>query len=275
MQNAEGRRQKWAHALLISAFCLLPSAFLSCTTQSQFLERKVSVEGRVYRYRVWLPPHYTKLRRWPVILFLHGSGEAGNDNLQQLNAGLPALLARDPSRYRAVVVIPQCPLDREWYGEMETKALAALDASVKEFRGDRRRVYLTGMSMGGAGVWYFARHRARWAAIVPVCGEVVRQPDDPFPVAPPPDIARLLAAPDPYDALARTIGRTPAWIFHGAADDVIPVDQSRRMVKALKAHHGNARYTEYPGVGHAVWDRAYGEPELPKWLFAQRLNVRF
>src|SRR5205085_12200022 len=121
MQNAKLR------TALTFAFCILHSAFASCSPEPHFLERKVAINGRLYRYRVWLPPHYTKLRRWPVILFLHGSGERGDDNLRQLTVGLPALLARDPSRYRAIVVVPQCRLDREWYGEMETQALAALD----------------------------------------------------------------------------------------------------------------------------------------------------
>jgi predicted peptidase len=252
-----------------AAFALL-AAVGTCSPQSRFLERSVTVEGHVYRYRVWLPPHYTKLRRWPVILFLHGSGERGDDNLRQLTVGLPAFLARNPARYRAVVVVPQCTLNHEWYGEMETQALAALDASIKEFRGDRRRVYLTGISMGGAGVWFLARHRSRWAAIVPVAAEVVRQSDDPFPTEPPPDIAQLVHAPDPYAAFAAAIGSTPTWIFHGADDNVIPVDQSRRMYLALRAHHGNVRYTQYDGVGHDAWDRAYDEPTLPQWLFAQR-----
>lgn len=252
------------------ALVIISTAVGTCSPQSKFLERRVTIEGRTYRYRVWLPPHYTKLRRWPVILFLHGSGERGDDNLRQLTIGLPALLARDPARYRAVVVVPQCALGHEWYGEMETQALAALDASIKEFRGDKRRVYLTGISMGGAGVWFLARHRSRWAAVVPVCGEVVRQADDPFPIALPPDLAQLLHTPNPYGALAAAIGPTPVWIFHGADDNVISPDQSRRMYAALIAHHGDVRYTEYDGVGHDVWDRAYGEPALPKWLFAQR-----
>jgi predicted peptidase len=252
------------------ALVIISTAVGTCSPQSKFLERRVTIEGRTYRYRVWLPPHYTKLRRWPVILFLHGSGERGDDNLRQLTIGLPALLARDPARYRAVVVVPQCALGHEWYGEMETQALAALDASIKEFRGDKRRVYLTGISMGGAGVWFLARHRSRWAAVVPVCGEVVRQADDPFPIALPPDLAQLLHTPNPYGALAAAIGPTPVWIFHGADDNVISPDQSRRMYAALTAHHGDVRYTEYDGLGHDVWDRAYGEPALPKWLFAQR-----
>ncbi|HEX7191147.1 MAG TPA: prolyl oligopeptidase family serine peptidase, partial [Thermoanaerobaculia bacterium] len=169
-----------------------------------------------------------------------------------------------------VVVVPQCPLGHEWYGEIETQALAALDATVKEFRGDQRRVYLTGISMGGSGVWFFTRHRSRWAAVVPVCGEVVRQADDPFPIDPPPEIARLVHAPDPYDALASAVGTTPVWIFHGADDPLIPADQARRMFIALRAHHDDVRYTRYAGVGHNAWDRAYNEPALPKWLLAQR-----
>jgi predicted peptidase len=228
------------------------------------------VGERTYRYRVWLPRRYTKLRRWPVILFLHGSGERGDDNLRQLTVGLPPLLTREPSRYPAVVVVPQCADDREWYGEMEQQALAALDQSMAEFRGDRRRVYITGISMGGAGAWYLARHPGRFAAIVPVSGEVTRQADDPFPAEPPRDLAALLHAPDPFGALAARIGKTPVWAFHGAADPVIPVDQSRRMVAALRAHGGIVRYTELPGVGHNSWDTAYGDPELAKWMLEQR-----
>src|SRR5713226_7395040 len=116
MQNAKC-------ALLPFAFCILHFAFVTCSPKAQFIERKVSIGSRAYRYRVFLPPRYTKLRRWPVILFLHGSGESGDDNLRQLGVGLPALLTGSPSRYRAIVVIPQCLPDREWYGEMEQQAL--------------------------------------------------------------------------------------------------------------------------------------------------------
>jgi predicted peptidase len=242
----------------------------SCSPQSKFLERSVAAGGRTYRYRVWLPRGYTKLRRWPVILYLHGSGERGDDNVRQLAIALPPLLVRDPSRYRAIVVAPQCLLDHEWVGEMEEQALAALDQSVKEFRGDPRRVYLTGISMGGAGAWYFARHRGRFAAVVPICGEVTRQPDDPWPREPPRDVAAVLESADPFAALAARIGTTPVWAFHGDKDQVIPVEQSRKMVAALQAHHGNVRYTEFGGVGHNAWDKAYDDPALPVWLFQQR-----
>jgi predicted peptidase len=242
----------------------------SCSPDARFLERSVTVHGHTYAYRVWLPPRFTKLRRWPVILFLHGSGESGDDNVRQLTAGLPALLTRDPSRYRAIVVMPQCRRDHEWYGEMEEQALAALEQSIVEFRGDRRRVIVTGISLGGAGAWYFARHSQQFAAVVPVCGEVVREPDDPFPLEPPPDLAQIVHARDPFAALAARIGKTPVWAFHGANDPVIHVEQTRKMVSALRAHGGDVRYTEYAGRGHDIWDTAYSEAALPKWMLAQR-----
>src|SRR5262249_50915151 len=145
---------------------------------------------------------------------------------------------RHAERYKCIVVFPQARFGQEWYGEMESQALAALDATIREFHGDPRRVYLTGVSMGGAGTWYMARHRRKFAAVVPVCGEVVRQPDDPFPSDPPPDVARIVGAPDPYATLAGAIGPTPVWAFHGADDPVIPVAQSRSMVAALRAAGG-------------------------------------
>ena len=251
---------------------LLALALLStaCTSNARFFFRHLTVRGRNYNYRIWLPPHYTRLRRWPVILFLHGSAECGDDNVRQLSAALPAYLTRDPSRYRAIVVIPQSPCGSEWYGANEEQALAALDHAISEFRGDRNRVILTGVSMGGAGVWYFARNPQRFAAVVPVCGEVVRDADDPFPSDPPGDLMALLKSGDPFAALAARIGKTPVWAFHGAQDPVINVEQSRKMVNALRQRGGNVRYTEYPGLEHAIWDQTYGDPALPRWMFEQR-----
>lgn len=243
-----------------------------CARHSAFLERGVGIGGQQYRYRVWLPAHYTKLHHWPVVLYLHGSGERGDDGARPLTTGLPPALERFGERYHCVVVIPQCAFGREWYGEMEQMALAALEQTIVEFHGDRRRVYVTGISMGGTGAWYFGRHRRRFAAIIPIAGEIVRQPDDPFPTDLPPDVARIAFAADPYATLAAEIGPTAAWAFHGAADDVVPVTESRKMFAALQRAGGNARYTEYPGVGHASWDLAYADANLTHWMLAQRLR---
>ena len=257
---------------ILAALLAFVATTSSCTSRSHFLERSVKVGERTYRYRVWLPPHYTKLHHWPVILYLHGSAERGDDNVRQLTTGLGPAVERYGQRYKAVVVFPQCADGEEWYGDEESQALDALNATINEFHGDPRRVYLTGISMGGSGAWFMARHRKKWAAVVPVCGEIVRSPDDKYPSDPPPDIARIIGAPDPYATLAETIGKTPVWVFHGAADDTVSVEQSRNMVAALQKAGGNVRYTEYPGVGHDSWDATYANPMLVTWLLAQRLK---
>jgi predicted peptidase len=249
---------------------LLALSAMTCTRESRFLERTALVAGKEYRYRVWLPPHYTKLHHWPVVLYLHGAGERGDDDTRQLAIGLPPALEKDPQRWKCIVVIPQCAEEQEWYGEMETYALAALDATVREFHGDVRRRYLTGISMGGAGTWYMARHRKRWAAVVPVCGEVARARTDPFPNDPPPEIARIVGSKDPYGTLAVQLGTLPVWAFHGAKDQAIPATESRSMTAALHALGNQARYTEYPDGGHDAWTRAYADAELARWLLAQR-----
>jgi len=254
--------------IVLAVLALL--AFSGCSRRSQFLEREIKLGEHTYKYRVWLPHHYTKLHRLPVILYLHGSGERGSDNSSQLNTGLAPALERYGERYKAIVVFPQAESGREWYGETETMALAELDAAMREFHADPRRVYLTGISLGGAGTWYMARHNRRWAALVPVCGEVARHPDDPFPTDPPPDVARIVGSANPYATLAQLIGRTPVWAFHGAKDGTVPVTESRSMVAALRQAGGNVHYTEYPEGNHDIWDTAYGDAGMVHWMLQQK-----
>jgi len=133
--------------IVLAVLALL--AFSGCSRRSQFLEREIKLGEHTYKYRVWLPHHYTKLHRLPVILYLHGSGERGSDNSSQLNTGLAPALERYGERYKAIVVFPQAESGREWYGETETMALAELDAAMREFHADPRRVYLTGTLLRG------------------------------------------------------------------------------------------------------------------------------
>jgi predicted peptidase len=100
----------------------------------------------------------------------------------------------------------------------------------------------------------------------------VRTPDDPFPIEPPPDIVRIVRAPNPYAALAEKIGSTPVWAFHGARDHVISVSESRSMIAALRKNGNNARYTEYPNGGHNVWDDVYADASMVQWMLQQRLK---
>jgi len=111
-------------------------------------------------------------------------------------------------------------------------------------------------------------HSGKFAAIAPVCGGVGPPPTFPFPA----EAAQYIPKEKPYQTIATAIGTTPAWVFHGDQDLAIPVTESRRMVEALRAAGGEVKYTEYDGVGHNSWDRAYAEPELVRWLLSQRLN---
>ncbi len=239
---------------------LLAPALFAAPRETGFLNRAIRVNNVEYRYQVYVPADWTKSRAWPVILFLHGAGERGNDGLAQTQVGLGRGIRFHADRFPAMVVMPQCRKDTWWTDpEMEAQVFAALAKSMKEFRGDAKRVYLTGLSMGGFGTFAFAAKRSgHFAAVVPICGGVVRR--------------RERATGDPYADTAAKIGKTPAWIFHGAADPTVPVTESQKMEAALKAAGGNVRYTEYPGVGHNSWDKAYAEPDLPKWLFEQRLK---
>jgi predicted peptidase len=253
--------------LLLAFTCLALSALPAAAKKDTgFLNRTLNLNGAVHRYQVYVPMDWTKSQRWPVILFLHGAGERGDNGLAQTQVGIGGSIRFHPERWPAVVVMPQCPRDKRWTTpEVIEVALAALEAATKEFKGDRTRTYLTGLSMGGYGTFAIgAKHAARFAALVPICGGVrlPRRPNQPPPPEP---------EGDPYESTARGIGKTPIWIFHGAADPTVPVTESQKMVEAIKAAGGDPNYTEYPGVGHNSWDRAYGEEELPKWLFSQKL----
>jgi len=242
------------------------------TKETGFLDRTISVHSTTYKYQVFLPENWSPKQKWPIILFLHGSGERGSDGLLQTDVGLPHAIRMDRSRFPTIVVIPQCFADHRWtQPEMEEMALAALTAATREFKGDTKRTYLTGLSMGGFGSWYFAaKYPGKFAAVVPICGGIVipeslRQK---FP-----EMTKNSYPDDPksYAEVAQKIGKTPVWIFHGSADDTVPVDGSRKLHDALKAAGGDVHYTEYPGIGHDSWDKAYAEPELMPWLLSKSL----
>jgi predicted peptidase len=150
---------------------------------------------------------------------------------------------------------------------MQAQALKALDQTIKEFNGDMQRTYLTGLSMGGYGAWIIAAENpSKFAAVAVVCGGVRPPPRVNVPEA----NTSLAASADPYGAVAAKIGKTPVWVFHGGADPVVPVTESRKMVEAIKAIGGSVRYNEYEGVGHNSWDKAYSEAEIFPWMLAQK-----
>lgn len=225
-----------------------------------FVLRSVRVEGVERRYQVWVPPDYQASRRWPAILFLHGAGERGDDGEQQTKVGLGAALRDGTVDVPAIIVFPQCPSKDRWAGELGQEiAMAALDQTEREFSIDRRRVSLTGLSMGGAGVWVLAvRHPRRWSALAPVCGYVHRPPSVPGIDAP---------STEPFTKFALRLPHVPIWIFHGSDDPVVPVTESRSMAAALGVRAG---YTEFAHTGHNAWDSAYRTTHVVQWLVEQR-----
>jgi predicted peptidase len=235
-------------------------------TETGFLDRTVTAGGRTYPYVVYVPRNYDPSRSWPVILFLHGAGERGSHGIRATQIGVAAAIRSHPERVPAIVVFPQAPDDSRWLDEPADAAMAALDHAMGEFHGDRHRVYLTGLSMGGYGTWHLAMaHPDRWAALVVVCGGLFPHPSTTSVRQSP-----LNAGADPYAITARKVRHLPIWIFHGVDDTVIPVDESRRMHDAL-VHEGarDLHYTEYPDVGHNAWEKAYGEEAMWEWLFRQ------
>jgi predicted peptidase len=193
-------------------------------------------------YLLHLPNIYEKNKSYPLILFLHGAGERGNDT-SLLKVGLPKLL-KTARAYPFILVAPQCPVDSWW-----TRELDVLSTFLKDFLEhhavDKKRIYLTGLSMGGDGTWRLAALHPTWfAAIVPICGR------------------------DKTNSVAK-LKKIPTWAFHGAKDDIVPVSESRKVVRGINRLGGNAKLTVYPDADHNAWDRAYKTKELYEWLFAQ------
>jgi len=214
----------WLIVPFLSLAAVLPARAFPRHNDTGFLNRHVTVNGVTYKYQVYVPENWNEHTSWPVILFLHGSGERGSEGMDETQIGLPQAIRVHPDRWPFIVVMPQVPFGhRHWTDpDMMQMALAALDQDTKEFHGDRDRTYLTGLSLGGYGVYELARYNPhRFAAIVPVSGGVFWSYK--------PDRWRESAIlPGEY---ARAIGRTPIWIFHGADDNVVSAKTSRPHVR--------------------------------------------
>lgn len=254
--------------LSVLAWLLLGSAPLWAAKHVQdtgFLNRTIVVNGILRRYVVYLPETWTKGEKWPVILFLHGSGERGVEGLDQTQIGLPAAIRVHPERWPFIVVMPQVPFNRHHWTDpdMMQVAMAALNAEEREFDGDPDRTYLTGLSLGGYGVWEIARANPHtFAAIVPVCGGI-------FWSYQPSRWDEQTTLPAEY---ARVLRKEPVWMFHGADDPVVSPRQSTLMFDALKAADGDVRLSEYAATKHNVWEKAYANTELPHWLLSHSLS---
>ena len=248
--------------LLLLASILLP---LCCLADEPFEVRIYKgSDGASLRYRLLRPESTAAGVKYPVVLFLHGAGERGEDNAAQLKHCV-SIFTQPPVRakYPCYVVVPQVPTGQLWADIDWTKTEAVMPADPtpsmrntlealaeleKEFPIDSERRYISGISMGGYGTWdALCRKPDHWAAAVPICG-----------------------GGDP--AMIARAAKVPIWVFHGDADRAVAVAHSRRMVAALRAAGGSPLYSEYARVDHNSWTPAYQEPDLLPWLFAQRLG---
>lgn len=193
-------------------------------------------------YLLYLPKDYASQDAWPLLLFLHGAGERGDDLELVKKHGPPKQIAAGKD-FPFIVVSPQCPRGRWWEPQ---ELLALLDELGRKYKVDADRVYVTGLSMGGFGTWRLASVAPeRFAAIAPICGGGEK-------------------------SWARQIAQLPVWAFHGAKDTVVPLQRSQEMVDEIQRLGGNVRLTVYPEAGHDSWTETYNNPDFYQWLLQQR-----
>jgi predicted peptidase len=235
--------------------------------ETGFLNREIRLNGVTYRYQVYVPYGWNpkSKEKSPIILALHGSGERGNEGMWQTQAGIAVAVRDHPERWPFVIVMPQCPYPNHWPDhEMMTLALSTLDQATSEFNGDPERTYVTGLSLGGYGAWELLRdHPHRFAAAAIIASGV-------FWGYAPERWQRQAALVQEYSARAV---HTPIWLFHGTADTTVIPKESELMYEGVKSIGGTVRLWEYTGLNHNSWDRAYNEPELPRWLLSHSLKI--
>ncbi|WP_269539526.1 dienelactone hydrolase family protein [Cerasicoccus fimbriatus] len=199
-------------------------------------------------YLLYLPEGYEddKAKEWPMMIFLHGSGERGNDLAKVARHG-PLKHVRDGKEFPMIIVAPQCPHGHSW--EVETLN-AFYDDMIEKYRVDPNRVYLTGLSLGGHGTWTWAANNPeRFAAIAPVCGW---GPDVDYQV----------------------LSDMPIWAFHGSEDQAVKLERGQKAITAVSESGGNPEFTVYEGVGHNSWDPAYNNDALYDWMLSHSLKER-
>jgi predicted peptidase len=242
------RKRLITSVVLGLAFCTTITAALgagapnaeSGQQRPQKLQRTIKVN---LDYLMYLPKDYAQKDSWPLLLFLHGSGERG-DNLDLVKKHGPPKLIAAGKEFPFIVVSPQCPkYCQDW---QPCELLALLDEITEKYKVDKDRVFVTGLSMGGYGTWSLAAYSPdRFAAIVPICGE-----GDP--------------------GWAQRISPIPVWVFHGGKDTVVPIKGDKELVAALKKAGGDVKFTVYPEAKHDSWTQAYNDPDLYKWMLAQQ-----
>jgi|SRR5690606_4660655 len=259
---------KKAIAPFLFAF-LCTSLVLAQDSEEYVAKQHITKKGDTLGYRMLYPADYGSQKKYPLVVFLHGAGERGNDNKKQLVHGSDLFLKEEVRRnYPAIVVFPQCPEADFWssvrinrdengveldfnYPSEPTRSLRLVMDLIRYLKKmeavDKDRIYVMGLSMGGMGTFeLLARQPKEFAAAVPICG-----------------------GGNPADC-SKYAGKVPLWVFHGAKDNIVAPEYSRQMVEELKRLEADITYTEYPDADHNSWDPAFAEPDLLKWLFSQK-----
>lgn len=231
--------RRWAYAIATTFLLTAPLMADDHNQSPQRLESTVDVQ---LDYLLYLPENYDDQESWPLLLFLHGAGERGDD-LELVKKHGPPKLIEAGEDFPFIVVSPQCRKN-VWWEPIELTAL--LDQIVSKYQVDKDRIYVTGLSMGGFGTWRLAAFTPdRFAAIAPICG-----------------------GGESY--WTRRFPHLPTWVFHGAKDKSVPLERSQQMVDALKKQGGEPKFTIYREAGHDSWTETYNNPEFYQWLLAQQ-----
>jgi len=222
--------------------------------ETGFVPLSTEVDGQKRAGAVWLPEDYDPSKKYPLIVFLHGSGEKGTDGVRQTEVGIGKAIRQNPERFPCLVYMPQSHPQGNWGGRPSGDGTSAhdhitagIDTLLSEYSIDKKRISMTGLSMGGMGTFtYGAQNAKRLSAFMPICGRGSK-------------------------SFAKELAKRPIWIFHGDADRVVPIGGSEMMAKSIRAEGGDVQFTIYPGVGHNSWDRAYAESQgAVEWLLEQR-----
>lgn len=249
--------------LLLPMMCSF--SFCSRVQQSNGFQKNIFIiRNDSLLYQFYTPFQSEKINR-PLVIFLHGAGERGNDNEKQLRNGVRNFVSpENQKKYPCFVLAPQCPIGQRWvevdfhqpYNRQPAEIskplrllMELIDSLINHCPVDRQRIYVTGLSMGGFGTWdLIERYPAFFAAAVPVCG-------------------------GGDELLANKLIKVPIWAFHGKLDEVVTPARSENMIKAIQNAGGHPLYTGYPDMGHACWEETYSDPVLFKWLFHQKMQL--
>ena len=258
------RNLKFHGLVPIVAVLVLVAPAFGDALPTGFLDQSVVVEGNAQRYALYVPDNYTADKQWPLIVFLHGKGEQGDDNLKQTEVGIGRAIRLNRDWFPALVLMPQCPEDVFWDAAIPTIE-AAMAQTRSNYNIDDRAISLTGLSLGGYATWIWGSTKTdTFAALMPICGGGNLL-----------DLKAKMPIVDDkafgsIDERVQNLKKIPIWAFHGEDDSVVPAARTRDMVDRVKKAGGSVRYKEFKETGHNSWDQAYEYKRGITWLLKQR-----